>query len=103
MERLARQGKRYFELPYSVKGMDVSFAGLLSYLEQRATDLLESGEYSVEDLCFSLQETAFAMCVEITERAMAHCNTKVSRCLLFSDFCLLGEWFAGKRTCRKSY
>ena len=28
----------------------------------------------IEDLCYSLQETVFAMLVEITERAMAHCN-----------------------------
>lgn len=25
-----------------------------------------------EDLCYSLQETVFAMLIEITERAMAH-------------------------------
>lgn len=29
-----------------------------------------------EDLCFSLQETVFAMLVEITERAMAHIGAK---------------------------
>jgi N6-L-threonylcarbamoyladenine synthase len=28
------------------------------------------------DLCFSLQETVFAMLVEITERAMAHVGSK---------------------------
>ena len=28
------------------------------------------------DLCFSLQETVFAMLVEITERAMAHIGSK---------------------------
>ncbi|KAF8563790.1 hypothetical protein P879_11067 [Paragonimus westermani] len=77
VEKLARTGRKFFELPYAVKGMDVSFAGLLSYLEQRAPALLQSGDYTVEDLCFSLQETVFAMVVEITERAMAHCNTKV--------------------------
>ncbi|KER20959.1 hypothetical protein T265_10617 [Opisthorchis viverrini] len=76
VEMLARKGSKFFELPYSVKGMDVSFAGLLSYLEQRSCDLLQSGEYTVEDLCFSLQETVFAMVVEITERAMAHCGAK---------------------------
>ncbi|KAF5402611.1 hypothetical protein PHET_03956 [Paragonimus heterotremus] len=76
VEKLARSGRKFFELPYVVKGMDVSFAGLLSYLEQRAPALLQSGDYTVEDLCFSLQETVFAMVVEITERAMAHCNTK---------------------------
>ena len=26
------------------------------------------------DLCYSLQETAFSMLVETTERAMAHCG-----------------------------
>lgn len=76
IEKLALDGRKYFELPYTVKGMDVSFAGLLSYLEERAPQLLRTGEYSVADLCFSLQETAFAMVVEITERAMAHCDVK---------------------------
>ncbi|CAL8101973.1 unnamed protein product [Calicophoron daubneyi] len=76
VERYAKRGNKFFELPYSVKGMDVSFAGILSYLEKHALKLIDSGEYSVEDLCFSLQETAFAMVVEITERAMAHCNVK---------------------------
>ncbi|NWT08737.1 KAE1 threonylcarbamoyltransferase, partial [Vireo altiloquus] len=33
--------------------------------------LLESGEATQEDLCFSLQETAFAMLAEVTERALA--------------------------------
>lgn len=31
--------------------------------------------HSKEDLCYSLQETIFAMLVEITERAMAHTNS----------------------------
>jgi len=34
------------------------------------------GECTAADLCFSLQETIFAMLVEITERTMAHCNTQ---------------------------
>ncbi|CAI2736961.1 unnamed protein product [Dicrocoelium dendriticum] len=76
VEQMAQRGQKFFDLPYCVKGMDVSFAGLLSFLEQRAPDLLRSGEYTVEDLCFSLQETVFAMVVEVTERAMAHCDTK---------------------------
>ena len=36
---------------------------------------IDSGEYTAADLCFSLQETIFAMLVEITERAMAHCDS----------------------------
>lgn len=59
-------------LPYVVKGMDVSFSGVLSFIEEKAESLLREGQYTAEDLCFSLQETVFAMLVETTERAMAH-------------------------------
>ncbi|CAD5125639.1 DgyrCDS13838 [Dimorphilus gyrociliatus] len=76
IELLARNGKKFLELPYCVKGMDVSFSGLLSFIEERAASLLRKNEYTREDLCFSLQETIFAMLVEITERAMAHCGSK---------------------------
>ncbi|KAL4237603.1 hypothetical protein ACF0H5_002317 [Mactra antiquata] len=76
IEQLAKRGKKFLELPYAVKGMDVSFSGLLSYIEEKAPGLVESGEYTPEDLCFSLQETVFAMLVEITERAMAHCGSQ---------------------------
>lgn len=66
IEQMARKGKHYIELPYTVKGMDVSFSGILSYIETI------KHLHPFEDLCFSLQETVFAMLVEITERAMAH-------------------------------
>jgi N6-L-threonylcarbamoyladenine synthase len=46
--------------------MDVSFSGILTQVEQLAKTEKR------EDLCFSLQETMFAMLVETTERAMAH-------------------------------
>ncbi len=64
--------QHYIELPYSIKGMDVAFSGMLTKLHQ----LLESGKYQLEDLAFSLQETAFAMLVEASERAMAHTGKK---------------------------
>ena len=54
-------------LPYIVKGMDFSFSGLLSAALREA----EKGT-PMEDVCFSLQETAFAMLVEVTERALSH-------------------------------
>lgn len=69
IEQLAKKGKNLIELPYVVKGMDVSFSGMLTFIESIAKD------HSQEDLCFSLQETAFAMLVETAERAMAHCNS----------------------------
>jgi tRNA A37 threonylcarbamoyltransferase TsaD len=43
------------ELPYTVKGMDVSFSGILSSLEDLARNQLAAGKCTPEDLCFSLQ------------------------------------------------
>lgn len=66
IERLAKRGK-YIRLPYTVKGMDLSFSGIIT----EALRQLKKGA-KLEDVCFSLQETAFAMLVEVTERAVAH-------------------------------
>ena len=52
--------------------MDVSFSGVVSYVKAHYAAKLAAGEIQRADLCFSLQETLFAMLVEITERAMAH-------------------------------
>lgn len=76
IEQMAKKGKKYVELPYTVKGMDVSFSGILSAIETIAKEQLPKGLVTPEDLCFSLQETAFAMLVEITERAMAHVGSR---------------------------
>ncbi|UCG68554.1 MAG: bifunctional N(6)-L-threonylcarbamoyladenine synthase/serine/threonine protein kinase [Thermoplasmata archaeon] len=67
IERLAQDGQELLELPYSVKGMDVSFSGMLT----AALNLFKNKKRK-EDLCHSIQETAFAMLTEVTERAMAH-------------------------------
>jgi N6-L-threonylcarbamoyladenine synthase len=72
IEQYAKKGTNYIELPYTVKGMDVSFSGILSFAE----GIANSEAYSKEDLCYSLQETVFAMLVEITERAMAHVGSE---------------------------
>jgi N6-L-threonylcarbamoyladenine synthase len=72
IEQLALQGKQFIDLPYIVKGMDVSFAGITTFVENYAKQELPTGKVTVADICFSLQETMFAMLVEITERAMAH-------------------------------
>jgi N6-L-threonylcarbamoyladenine synthase len=70
----SREGTKgnYVELPYIVKGMDVSFSGILTYIEGEIKTKLAKGEVAAADLCYSLQETLFAMLIEITERAMAH-------------------------------
>jgi universal protein Kae1 len=68
VEKLASKGKNLVPLPFTIKGMDLSFSGLLT----ATIEALHSGKYSLEDLCFSLQETAFSMLTEVTERALAH-------------------------------
>jgi N6-L-threonylcarbamoyladenine synthase len=80
IEQLAKKGKVLLDLPYAVKGMDCSFSGILARVDELAAQMKRgeltepvTGEaVTPEDLCFSLQETVFAMLVEITERAMAH-------------------------------
>ena len=62
LEKLAKEGQ-YIELPYTVKGMDLAFSGLVSAAKESGAPL--------PDVCYSLQETAFAMCVEVTERALS--------------------------------
>lgn len=94
IEQLAKKGEKLVTLPYTVKGMDMSMSGILAYIDELALtlDSVESskkkskqqkpskedkhGTFTAEDLCFSLQETLFAMLVEVTERAMAHVGSK---------------------------
>jgi glycoprotease/Kae1 family metallohydrolase len=72
VEKLAKKSRTLISLPYTVKGMDTSFSGLLT----AATSMLKLGNYKLEDLCFSLQENAFSMVTEVTERALAHTEKK---------------------------
>jgi len=67
IEKLASKGQSFIKLPYIVKGMDLSFSGLLTAAARK----LREG-HKIEDLCFSLQEVAFSMLTEVTERALAH-------------------------------
>ena len=66
IEKLAAGGK-WIGLPYVVKGMDLSFSGIVT----EALKKYKCGA-SLQDACFSLQETTFAMLTEVTERALAH-------------------------------
>lgn len=83
IEKLARTGKNYIDLPYCIKGMDMSFSGILSFTKKIIKN--QTGEctnedtnsvpnrscYLVEDICYSIQETIFSMLVEGTERCMS--------------------------------
>ncbi len=81
-EDLANKSSTYVSLPYVVKGNDVSFSGLLSATKSIVSD-------GVENACFSLQETAFAMISEASERALAFTKKK--------EFLVVGGVTANKR------
>lgn len=82
------------DLPYTVKGMDISLSGILTQVKQlvKSSKVIDDFStdinlkpFSVEkdektflksELCYSVQEVIFAMLVEVTERAMAHCDSQ---------------------------
>jgi len=70
IEEIARKGRKYIEMPYGIKGNNMVYSGLLTY----AIQLI--GRTSVEDIAYSLQETAFTVLVEATERALTQVSKK---------------------------
>jgi N6-L-threonylcarbamoyladenine synthase len=66
IEEAAAKSSNYLKLPYTVKGNDVSFSGMLT-----ASKLLLDRGRPFSDVSYSIQETAFAMVTEVTERALA--------------------------------
>ncbi len=70
IDEMYSKGKNYIELPYSVKGMDLIFSGLLTAAGQKI------GRANKIDLSYSLMHTAFAMLTEVSERALAHTEKK---------------------------
>jgi len=72
IEKFASQSAgKYLQLPYVVKGNDVSFSGLLT-----AAIKLALGSAELTDTCYSLQETAFAILTEAVERALSFTGKK---------------------------
>ncbi|KAF8342577.1 peptidase M22 glycoprotease [Cantharellus anzutake] len=89
IEQEAKKGRKILPLPYATKGMDVTLSGILTSIEAYTQDKcfvagpesvdgqgIPEDSYTSADLCLTLQETVFAMLVEITERAMAHVGSK---------------------------
>ncbi len=74
IEQLAGESqKTYSQLPYVVKGNDVSFSGLLTAAIRLARETEGDGKHvgSLRNICYSLQETSFAMLAEAVERALS--------------------------------
>ncbi|MFL6317582.1 MAG: KEOPS complex N(6)-L-threonylcarbamoyladenine synthase Kae1 [Nitrososphaeraceae archaeon] len=73
IEQLASQSSQnYLRLPYVVKGNDVSLSGLLT----TAMRLASERRNALPDICYSMQETAFAMITESVERAVSFTGKK---------------------------
>ncbi len=71
LDRCAEGGKKLVDLPYVVKGQDVSFSGLLT----AALKAVRKG-HVLEDVCYSVREIAYSAIVEVAERALAHTGKK---------------------------
>lgn len=81
IEKLAiacKNKRELLPLPYSVKGMDVSFSGILTHIALKQLKKNEKNEKkrieNMQSIAYSTQEIVFAMLVEVAERAMAHCG-----------------------------
>ncbi len=70
VDQLAMDGE-WINLPYVVKGMDFSFSGILTEAEKKLSQGVK-----VEDICYSFEQTCFAMITEAAERAVAHTKKK---------------------------
>jgi N6-L-threonylcarbamoyladenine synthase len=72
---IAKGKGELIELPYTVKGMDLAFSGLLTSATTKIP-LIKKGKITKEDLVYSTLHNAFAMLTEVTERALAHTEKK---------------------------
>jgi N6-L-threonylcarbamoyladenine synthase len=70
LDKLYFEGKQYIELPYTVKGMDLSFAGILTSAKMKIN------KYKKEDLIYSFLHTCYAMLLEVVERALYYAKKK---------------------------
>lgn len=70
LDKIYFQSNNYVELPYSVKGMDIVFSGLLTASQKKI------GKVKTEDLVYSFMHTAYAMLLEVCERALSYTNKK---------------------------
>lgn len=67
IEEAAKGSEELLDLPYGVKGTDLTFSGIVT----AAAKKLEKGA-NLSDVANSFQETVFSMAAEVSERCMAH-------------------------------
>jgi N6-L-threonylcarbamoyladenine synthase len=89
IEKRARYGKNFIKIPYCVKGMNISCSGIYSFIKTKWDKIRENKEEFINDICYSLQETCFAMLLEVVERAICLTEKK--------EFVIVGGVAANKR------
>ncbi|MGC9148872.1 MAG: KEOPS complex N(6)-L-threonylcarbamoyladenine synthase Kae1 [Sulfolobales archaeon] len=68
VDKCASRGKEIIEeIPYVVKGQDLSFSGILT----AALRAVKKG-YALSDVCYTLREIAYSMVAEVSERCLSH-------------------------------
>lgn len=75
LDKMYFEGHELIDLPYTVKGMDLAFSGLLTSATTKLKEV-NGGKLKKEDLVYSTLHNAFAMLTEVTERALAHTQKK---------------------------
>ena len=87
LERESNPSLVGLELPYAVRGMDLAFSGIMTAAQR----LVEQGQ-PLDAVCWSLQEHAFAACIEVAERALALLENQ--------KFCSAEEWLVMRECVR---
>lgn len=72
IELLSKKATSFVELPYTVKGMDLFYSGLSAEATRKLIINNNEKIINLENLCYSYQEIAFSMIVEVVERALSH-------------------------------
>jgi len=70
LDKVYFKSNNYIDLPYTVKGMDIVFSGLLTAAKKKI------GKVKKEDLVYSFMHTAYAMLLEVCERALSYTKKK---------------------------
>lgn len=107
IDKYAEFGEELFELPYTIKGMNVAFSGIINFVKQRIQEFetknglvklskdkvkqYDSKEQLIYDLSYSLIENCFAMIQEVAKRALCYTGQK--------ELVLVGGVASSKRFC----
>lgn len=107
IDTYAQYGEELFALPYTIKGMNVAFSGIVNYVKQRVEEFeknnqevsiskdkkkkYESKDQFIYDLSHSLIEVCFAMIQEVAKRALCYTGKK--------ELVLVGGVASSKRFC----